>query len=300
MNQFARAAELKRLVDDFTRKYSADGVEPYSGDELTAEVLANALGGVSLFAQHRLVIIRDLAQAKGLHDQFIQALKSISDEVTVVLVEPQLDKRTALYKALKKQTDFREFAEPSEQELQQWVSERVKELGGEISNPDARLLVQYCGSDQTRLGNELEKLVAYGTKITAESIAQLVEPNPADTVFTLLEQALGGQSSKAIQTMLGLERAHADPLQIASMLIWQAHIMALVHAAQDERVQSGVIAKDHKINPYVVSKSTRLISGLSLQKLRQIIERVAELDIQLKSSSYDPWRTLEHAVLSLK
>ncbi|MCA9340778.1 MAG: hypothetical protein KDA17_07725, partial [Candidatus Saccharibacteria bacterium] len=189
-NHFARAAALRQLVDEFAKTYSADGIEQYEAEQLTAEVLASAVGGVSLFAQDRLVVLRGLAAAKELHDQFTGLIEQVSDEVTIVVVEPQLDKRTALYKTLQKQTDFREFAEPSEPELQTWVAGRAKELGGTIDANAARTLVQYCGADQSRLGNELEKLVAYDKNVNVDSIEKLVEPNPADTVFTLLEQAL--------------------------------------------------------------------------------------------------------------
>lgn len=298
-NHFARAAALKQLVDEFSNTYPADGVEQYEGEQLTAEVLASAVSGVSLFTQNRFVILHDLAAAKELHEQFSKLVESVPDEVTIVVVEPQLDKRTALYKTLQKQTDFREFAEPSEQELQSWVAGRAKELGGTIDAIAARTLVQYCGADQSRLGNELEKLVAYDATVTMDSIEKLVEPNPADTVFTLLKQALGGQGSRAIQTLLGLESAHEDPFQIASMLVWQAHIMAVVFAAQAAHIQSGEVAKAHKINPFVINKTTRLVGRMPVQKIRAIIERIAELDLQLKTSSYDPWRTIEHTVLAL-
>lgn len=290
---------MKQLVDEFSNKYSSDAIEQYEGEQLSAETLANAVGGISLFAQNRLVVLRGLAAAKELHDQFTGLIEQVSDEVTIVVVEPQLDKRTALYKTLQKQTDFREFAEPSEQELQTWVAGRAKELGGTIDPNAARMLVQYCGTDQSRLGNELEKLVAYDRNVTADSIEKLVEPNPVDTVFTLLEQALGGQGGKAIKTLLSLENAHEDPFQIASMLVWQTHIMTVVFAAQTADVQSGEMARAHKINPYVITKTTRLVSKMPIQKIRAIIERIAELDLQLKSSSYDPWRTIEHTVLAL-
>lgn len=297
-NYFARTAALQQLISNFTKKYSPDGVERYEGENLTAETLASALGGVSLFAQNRLVIITQLSAAKALHDQFVAALDTITDEVTIVAVEPTLDKRTGLYKALKK-TDFREFNDPSEQELQKWVMDQVTEQGGTIDTAAARLLVQYCGTDQTRLGHELDKLVSHNPKVTTEAVEQLVEPNPADTIFTLLEQALGGRRSQAIKTLLALEQAHEDPHQIASMLVWQAHIMAVVHSALVQNVQSGEVARAHKINPYVISKTTRLVDRMPLSQLKGIINQVAALDLQLKSSSYDPWRTLEHTILSL-
>ncbi|MBP9738055.1 DNA polymerase III subunit delta [Candidatus Saccharibacteria bacterium] len=296
-NSFARGAFLVNLKKEFIEKHGADGAESYTGEQLTPEVLASALGGVSLFATHRLVVIRDLSLAKSVVEQFVSQIKHISEEVTIVLVEASLDKRTSLYKTLKKDTEFHEFTEMSDQDAIRWIEERVKQEGGSISRQVAQLLFVYCGSDQSRLAQEIAKLVAYEPAVTKESVELLVDKNPRDTIFELLELAMSGKSDRAIQSLLALEGAHEDPFQIASMLIWQAHILAAVQTASDR--SDGEIAKDHKINPYVVSKTKRLTQNMSTHKLSTILDTVAQLDIALKSNVNDPWRALEHTVLAL-
>lgn len=296
-NSFARNAYVRELRDSFIQKYGSDGVEVYSGEQLTPEILASALGGVSLFASNRFVIIRELSQAKEVIDQFIASIDSVEDEVTIVLVESVLDKRTSLYKTLNKKTDFHEFTELSEPEALRWIESEVKQQDGKIMQSDARILLEYCGSDQQRLAHEIAKLVAYNSDVTADSIALLVDKNPKDTVFELLDLALRGRSSEAIAKLVALESAHEDPFQIASMLIWQTHILAVVFGAGN--LSDGEIAKDHKINPYVVSKTKSLARTLSKQDLGSIVSRVTELDITLKTNAHDPWRALESTILSL-
>ncbi|MCA9309018.1 DNA polymerase III subunit delta [Candidatus Saccharibacteria bacterium] len=298
-NVFERAQFVAELKADFIAKYGNDGVEEYDGDKLEVGSLGSLLGGVSLFASHRLVIVRNLSENSEVAEKLLDKLADVPDEVILLLIETKLDKRTALYKTLKKDTDFHEFMQRSDAEVERWILDEVKRQGGDISTREARLLREYCGNDQSRLFNEIAKLTAYDTHITHESIELLVDKNPSDTVFELLESAMSGRRAAALKKLVALERAHEDPYQIASMLVWQAHIMAIVLAADVARVSEGEVAKDHKINPYVVKKSHSLVSRVSPAGVKKIVARVAELDTRLKTGTYSPWRAIENTIVQL-
>ena len=296
-NSFELGSFLSQLKSDFVSKYGNDGIENYSGEQLNPEIITNAFGGVSLFSTDRLVVIRGLVEAKEVTDLLINQIKTVSDDVTVVLIEPNLDKRTSLYKTLKEETQFKEFGNLQESELVSWIQSEVKTSDGEIDSANTRLLYEYCGPDQMRLSNEIQKLLSYDPNITKESIELLVERNPRDTIFELLELAMSGQSERAVGKLLALEAVHEDPFQIASMLIWQTHILAVVQTANG--LHESEISKIHKINPYVVSKSKRLVSRSNTSKLKRIVNTVANLDLTLKSNAYDPWRVLEQTLFSM-
>lgn len=298
-NVFERAQFVAQLKADFIKKHGTDGVEEYDGDKLELSSLGSLLGGVSLFASHRFVIIRNLSENGEVAERLLDKLTDVPDEVTLLLIETKPDKRTAFYKTLKKSTDFHEFAQRSDVDVERWILDEVKQQGGDISTREARLLRDYCGNDQSRLCNEIAKLTAYEAHITRESIELLVDKNPSDTVFELLESAMGGRREAALKKLVALERAHEDPFQIASMLVWQAHILAIVLAANVARVSEGEVAKGHKLNPYVVKKSHSLVSRASPAGVKKIVARVAELDVRLKSGTYNPWRAIENTIVQL-
>lgn len=295
-NTYGIRQKLAEVKQQFIQQHGEAGVEEYNGEQLESSQLPSVLAGATLFATTRLVIIKRLAENKAAAEQLLGMLKSIPEETSVLLVEGTLDKRTVFYKTLKKATDFQEFTELDEPAAMQWAREYAKQQGGELNASAARTIVRYVGTDQLRLANELTKLVAYNPKITDESISLLVEKNPQDTIFQLLESALGGKTTQALEVLENLERAHEDPFQAANMLIWQTNILAVV--ASGKTVADGQIAKDAKVNPFVVKKTRGLANRLSKQKLNQIIDAVAELDVQLKTTSAQPWRLLEHTLLS--
>lgn len=296
-NSYALREMLAQVKQAFIDEYGAQGVEVITGEQLEPDRLGSLLGGATLFAANRLVIIKNLSENKPAAEKLLDLYKNIPNETHAVLVEGVMDKRTVLYKTLKKEADFHEFAELDEPAAVQWVQELVQKEGGTINSSDARLLVRSAGTDQSRLAHEVAKLVAYGSTVTAVSIEQLVEKNPEETVFQLLEYALGGKPARAIEVLEGLERAHEDPFQAANMLIWQTNILAVVAGAGE--ASDGQIAKEAKVNPFVVKKTRGLARRLSRQQLGSMLDAVAELDVRLKSTAADPWRALEHTVLAL-
>ncbi len=288
--------EVAKLKKEFIQDFGEAGLEVLQADQLEPEQLTARLTGVSLFAQHKLIIIKNLSVAKDLSDQFLAIAPQVPEEIHVVLVEELIDKRTAFYKALKKHFTVTEYGELAEHELLQWIQQAVQQGGGSINVAEARLLMRHSGGNQTHLQHEIDKLVAYQPQITQETIELLVEKQPEETVFQLLDASLSGRTEQALTILESLERAHEDPFAVANMLIWQAHIVAITHAGRGK--QASEIAKDTKLNSYVVQKSQGLASRLSPQKLRQIIKSVADMDIKLKSTTSSPWRLLEQTILS--
>ncbi len=296
-NRYLLQQRLAEIRGSFVSEHGSEGIEALSGEQIEPGQLASLLTGATLFATNRLVIITNFSQNKLAAERFAQMVGSIPAEIQVVLVENQLDKRTAFYKALKKHAAIEEFSEPDEATTVRWVQEHVAKEGGTIDSSTARYLANYVDSDQLRLKNELEKLIAYDSNITQQSIELLVEKTLQQTVFQLLGLAFSSQTQQALHLLSEMERAHEDPFQLVNMLIWQTHIIAVVASA--EGVPDSQVAKDAKLNPFVVQKTRSLAKQLSRSKIRTIIEVVAAADIQLKTSAVDPWRSLELVIAKI-
>lgn len=295
-NAFLKLKKFKELKSAFAEKYGLDNIENVNGETLEKEQLPNLLQGGSLFSANRMVVIKSLSGNKDASEALLNFVDKIPEDISVILVEGSLDKRTVFYKGLKNSTDFNEFEEPKEPELSRWVAEYVKAQSGEIAASDARLLVDYVGENQERLANEIEKLVAYEPKITRETIEELVERRPQNTVFELLDAVLGGNKKRAQELLKKLEQAYEDPFQIANLLIWQIQVLAIVKSA-GERADSE-IAIDSKFNPFVISKTKRLARNINRNELREIIQKTADMDLQIKLSKAEPWHVIEHTILS--
>src|SRR5664280_1253944 len=88
-NSFEIQRALDAIISDF------DGnVEKIEGSELQVSQLPDIFMGVSLFADKRLVVIRNLFENKAVWPVLGDWTDKISDDIHLVLVEPKPDKRT--------------------------------------------------------------------------------------------------------------------------------------------------------------------------------------------------------------
>lgn len=291
-NSLTLKAELDRLVNDFVAEYSDMALERLDGEEAEYDRIRESLESLPFLASKKLVVIRDGSVNKAFVEKAEDLLAGVPETTDVIIHEPKLDKRSSYYKFLKKTTDFKEFNELDEQGLVRWLQDTA-----DISAGDARYLVDRVGANQQLLSNELAKLTAYDPKVTRQTIDLLTEPALKSTIFQLLDAALGGNKQATLKLYKEQRAQKVEPQQIIAMLAWQLHIIATVKMAGDRT--DDVVAKDAKINPFVVRKSRAIASKLTGAEIKKLVQDLAELDMKLKSARLDNDDAVQQYLLSL-
>jgi len=272
-------------------------LERLDGEEVEFGRLREALTSLPFLASQKLVVLRAPSKNKQFVEGFEQLFDEIPESTDVILVEPKLDKRLSYYKFLKTKTDFYNFAELDTSGLARWLVDTTKAQNGALSPADARYLVERVGSDQQLLGNELEKLLIRNPQISRADIDDLTEPTPQSTIFQLLEAAFAGRPKKALELYQEQRALKVEPQQIIAILAWQLHILALIKTAGDRSADD--IARDAKLNPYVVRKSQGITRKLSLHELKKLVADLLEIDKRSKSSALDIDEALQHYLLTV-
>lgn len=296
-NNFAWQRELRQLNDEFVRQYGDLALERLDGQEADYSRLTEALTSSPFLAARKLVVLRAPSTNKKFTEQFEQLFRELPETTDVILVEPKLDKRLSYYKFLKKHTDFREFPALDHNGLANWLTRTAKEQGGTLSSTDARYLVERVGNDQQLLANELEKLLLYDKKITHGTIDLLTDPTPQSTIFQLLEAAFAGNTKRTLDLYVEQRALKVEPQQIIAMLTWQLHVLAIIKTAGDRPTDN--IAKEAKLNPFVVRKSQVIAKNLSLAELKKLIADLLKIDLKTKSSAIDPDEALQNYLLTI-
>jgi DNA polymerase III delta subunit len=81
------------------------------------------------------------------------------------------------------------------------------------------------------------------------------------------------------------------------MLAWQLHVLAIIKTAGDRSTDD--IAREAKLNPFVVRKSQSIARNLSLSELKKLIADLLNIDLKTKRSNLDPDEALQHYLLKL-
>jgi len=287
--------EIEQAINNIASSFDGN-VEKIDGSNLQLNQLPDILMGVSLFATARVVVIRGLSQNKLIWPMFGSWLDKISDDIHLVLIEPKPDKRTTTFKVLKKIATIRELQPFSDYDtigVEKWTTLESKKMGLKMDNKCIQLLVNRVGFDQWQLFHALQKL-ALIDEISVEKIKEIIDLNPSESVFSLLETTLNGDRLELKRTLRLMEQSE-DIYRLFALLSTQVFQLAVVAKAE----RSDNVAKDFGIHPYVVSKLLPLAKQVGDRNVAKIIDIFVTADGDMKISKADPWILVENALLKL-
>lgn len=296
-NSFGLQKTLDKLVADFVGEHGDLALERVDSEEAELSKIREAVTSLPFLASKKMAVLRAPSANKQFIEQAEQILEQVPETNDIVLVESKLDKRTAYYKFLKKQTDFREFPEMDQHGLASWLVAEAKQKDGALSPADARYLIERVGPNQQLLSNELEKLLLYDSKIDRRTIDLLTDLAPQSTIFQLLEAAFAGRAKTVLKLYAEQRAQKVEPQQVIAMLAWQLHVLAIIKTAGNKSADQ--IAKEARLNPFVVRKSQGIARNLSLAELKKLIGDLLKIDVATKSVSIDADEALQHYLLTL-
>jgi DNA polymerase-3 subunit delta len=288
---------LDKCVGQFVEKYGDIAVEKINGAEADLDKIIGMITTQPFLIPKKLCVIHDLSKNKEATAEIEQVLSLDAPDTDIILVESKLDKRSSYYKTIKKLDGFKEFEELDEQGTIDWVMNETKESGGSMSRGDAQYLYSRVGGSQSRLANELKKLVGYNASIDKNSIDLLTEPRPSSSIFDLLGAAFSGQIKSAIKLYEDQRLQKVEPQQILAMIGWQMHVVALVDSAKD--VNPSDLAKESSINPFVIKKTRQIASKLNRSQIKSILGELVETDYKIKNTNINADDAVKNLLLSL-
>jgi DNA polymerase-3 subunit delta len=190
--------------------------EVFHADQLAPDALVAAGASLPLFAGHRLILVRGVADlparaADRLRDALAEARRSPpgwpAEGTTVLLVAAGADRRAAGLRILP-DGDQVEVRPPVGRAVVGWLRERARGAGLDFAPEAAQALVDLVGEDLARLAAELEKISLYaaGDRRVSEEIVRVLAGETRARQYWELTQALE-------------EARRADALRLTSQLL---------------------------------------------------------------------------------
>lgn len=288
---------LLRLKTAFAAQYGDLAIEQIDGEEVSSQVVMDKAQAVSLLSPKKLLIIKRLSGNKDSQDIAEKLIEALDQSTDLIIVEPNIDKRSSYYKFIKKNYNLEEFRQLDNISLITWVIKEVKDLGGDISRIDAAYLVERAGENQQKLSKEIIKLVLYKKSVSKESIELLVNEVASGTIFQLLDASFSDDKNSAINIYKNLREQRVEPQHIFGMLFWQMHIVAIIAAKGEKTLE--MVHRDTKINPFVLQKSQRIVEKLSYDKIQNILNQLCQLDYELKTESINADEALMQLIIEI-
>lgn len=288
-----RINALKKKVDN-----PALNLEVLDGRDLSLEKLGGALCSQTLLGGDRLVIINNFKVPAEEQDSYLNLLKELSPDVTVVFNSDNIDKRSKLYKWISSQgeaAEFKPFAPWEQQALIAWVERK-----GKFKKGAARFLTEICGNSLRALNSEIEKLTTYvgeGKEISEDDIRCLATPGEVNA-FALLDALREKNIKKVLAVWQSLLRNKEDLFSLTGLLITQYRLMLQMKSLPKNATDPNQLARIIGGSPYFIKKCQDYLNRFSLPELKEKFLSLLAANMRLKTGE-QPAITFELLLLSL-
>ena len=191
----------------------------FYGKDASWSDVVNACMRYPMFAEKQVVLLKEAQQMKDIDKLENYIEHPLASTIFVVSYkEKTLDKRTKLYKTIKKDGEVFTSEKIKEYKLADWVTDYVQSQDFSMSQKGILLLVDHLGNDLNRIVNELEKItVNLGQRktITEDDIEKYVGVSKEYNAFELQAAMSKKDLAKAIKIIQYFDgNPKAAPIQL--------------------------------------------------------------------------------------
>lgn len=273
-----RLQKIKKEYDNLS-----EGINLYYITSDNIDELPSLLQGVTFFGTEKLIIIKDTKLKFN-----VELLKDIDKDITIVVIEESVDKRTTDYKTLSKIAECIEFKFMDEVKVKEYIIQVLKKYNISISNEDAEYMSQMLGNQKSNIINELNKLVIYlegETKVSREIIDKVCSKTLNAKIFDVLANIVNKKKKIAIKELDELLQQKEPIVKIYIMLYKQVKQMYLIKYLKEKNNPN--IAQILGIHPFVFKNLSKSCDAYTLKELRNILNDFDIYDEKTKNGEMD-------------
>ena len=258
----------------------------YGRDVSVDDIVGNAKR-YPMMAERQVVIVKEAQDLSRTIEKL--AIYAQNPQPTTVLVVnykyKKIDKRKTLYKTIKKSGVVFESKKLYENQVSDWIRRVLSGHNYTISPKAAQMLVEFLGTDLSKINNELQKLkivLPEGTQISAEHIEENIGISKDYNNFEL-RKAIGDRNMvKAVKIInYFADNPKDNPMVVTVALLFNFFSQLLhLHGLHDKNPRN--VASALKINPYFVNEYLSAARNFPMRKVSQVISTLREFDVRSK------------------
>lgn len=257
------------------------------GRDVTIEDIISTAKRYPMMADRQVVIVKE---AQDLI-RTIDKLESYADNpmATTVLVfcykYKTLDKRKKVTKLLAKNGVVYESKKLYENQVGEWIKRVLAGKKYSIEPKANAMLVEFLGTDLSKINNELEKLqiiLPAGSTISPKDIEENIGFSKDFNVFEL-RKALGERNQLKAYTIAEnfAQNPKDNPMVVTTSLVFGFFIQLLkYHGLKDKNPKN--VAAVIGVNPFFLKEYDVALKNYPMKKVSQIVGALRDIDVKSK------------------
>ena len=258
----------------------------YGRDVSVDDIISNAKR-YPMMAERQVVIVKEAQDLSRTVEQLAKYAENPQPSTVLVLnyKYKKIDKRKALYKTIKKSGVVFESKKLYENQVSDWIRRVLAGKNYSISPKASQMLVEFLGTDLSKINNELEKLkivLPVGTQISAEQIEENIGISKDYNNFEL-RKAIGERDTLKAFKIINYfaDNPKDNPMVVTVSLLFNFFSQLLhFHGLHDKSPRN--VASALKINPYFVNEYVSAARNFPMRKVSQVISSLREFDVKGK------------------
>lgn len=258
----------------------------YGRDVTIDEIVGNAKR-FPMMAEKQVIIVKEAQDLSRTIEQLTTYAENPQPSTVLVLnyKYKKLDKRKKLHKAISKSGVITESKRLYENQVADWIRKELQSRNFQIAPKAAQMLVEFLGTDLSKIDNELQKLQLVcpeGTNITPEIIEENIGISKDFNNFEL-RKAIGEKNNLKAHRIINYfsQNPKDNPMVVTVSLLFSFFSQLLqYHGLQDK--SKGNVAKALKVNPYFVSDYATAAQNYPMKKVSQIVSYLRDADVKSK------------------
>jgi len=240
-----------------------------------------------MMAEKQVVIVKEAQELSRTIENLVSYAENPQPSTILVLCYKYktLDKRKKLSKIIAKNGCLFESKKLYENQVSEWITINLKEKGFQIEPKASHMLVEFLGTNLSKIDNELEKLALVLPKEATISPANIEENIGISKDFNNFElrKAVGEKQIVKVNQVINYfsQNPKSNPLVVTISLLNSFFTQLLMYHGLKDKGKINV-AKVLRINPYFVNEYQSAARNYPMRKVAQIIALLREADLKSK------------------
>ncbi len=258
----------------------------YGRDVSVDDIVSNAKR-YPMMAEYQVVIVKEAQDLSRSIEKLVDYAKQPQPSTILVMnyKYKTIDKRKSLYKELKKTGVVYESKKLYENQVADWIRRVLSGQEYTIAPKAAQMLVEFLGTDLSKINNELEKLqiiLPKGTQINPQHIEDNIGISKDYNNFEL-RKAIGERNVLKAHQIINYfaDNPKDNPMVVTVSLLFNFFSQLLhFHGLHDKSPRS--VASALKINPYFVNEYVEAARNFPMKKVSSVVATLRDFDVKSK------------------
>ncbi|MCH2032062.1 MAG: DNA polymerase III subunit delta [Tenacibaculum sp.] len=257
------------------------------GRDVSVDEIVSSAKRFPMMAEHQVIIVKEAQDLIRTIDK-LEAYATNPQPSTILVFNykyKKLDKRKKVYKAIAKNGLIFESKKLYENQVGDWITKVLRGKKYSIEPKASQMLVEFLGTDLSKISNELDKLTSVlkeGTIISPNHIEENIGISKDFNNFEL-RKAVGNKDVVKANRIINYfsQNPKNNPLVMTISLLNSFFTQLLMyHGLQDKSKAS--VARALGVNPYFVDDYVSAARNYPMRKVSQVIGFLRDSDVKSK------------------